>query len=324
MKTYSRLFLHTGLCALSLALSSCANFVEGPDGVVGSSAVNEQESSKSKPVVNQVSTEPVIKKRILILPFENTSEFPQEALYDAVQAEVKSAVVQNPQLALVELDAFAPPEMQMPGRLGQPSARQLELAHLLGADAVITGTLKEFQVRQQADEIGILSSKRFEARARVFMRVTDVITQKELYGRDFVATANEERVESFQRSVTAHTELGKSAVLKALRSLTSGISQVSSRIAWTGRIARVDFQKFFINGGRKSGVFPGLLLKVFSPATDVTDRATGMSLGIAPGRFKGYLKIVENFGDDASVAVLHLGAGFREEDIVEPHFPEQN
>lgn len=317
--------LFYGALLLALNLTACAGFSENgnSNGVIGESSNTPAPVTAAQPTT-PLPPDQTLKKRVLILPFENATEFPQEALQDAVMAELKTAVSANPQLSMVDLDTFAPPELLAPVRLGKPSQKQLEIAHLVGADAVITGTLKEMQVRQQADEIGLLGSKRFEARARIFMRVTDVVTHKELFGRDFVATATEERIESLERSLSAQTELGKSAVIKSLRSLATGISQVSGRIAWSGRIARIDYQRYYINGGRKSGVFPGLLLKVFSPSNDISDRTTGQSLGIAPGRFKGYLKVMENFGDDASLAILHLGAGFHEEDIVEPHFPDQN
>jgi TolB-like protein len=331
-KTHSSLLAFCLLTLCLMALARCTSLEDSADSETAnrssSSMPGDGQGSKPPPPAPAAqdtnAQSEMLKKRVLILPFENITEFPLEALQDAVQSELRSAVGQNSQLALVEPDSFAPPELQAPVRLGKPTDRQLELAHLLGANAVITGTLREIQVRQQADEIGILSSKRFEAKARVWLRVTDVVTQKELFGREFTATANEERVDSLDRSISAQTELGKSAVLKALRGLATGIAQVSGKIAWTGRIARVDYQKFYINGGRKSGVFPGLLLKVYSPPQDISDRTTGQSLGMAPGRFKGYLKVMENFGEDASVAILHLGAGFREEDFVEPHFPEQN
>lgn len=334
MQTSARFFSTAFILIPLLFLTRCASFDEPskPSGVVSdNSQAFPGATLPAGPSITvggaggvTTTESQALKKRVLILPFENSTEFPSEALNDAVIAELRTAVTQNPQLALVEMDSFAPPELLVPVRLGKPTVKQLDVAHMLGADAVITGTLKEMQVRQQADEIGILSSKRFEAKARVWMRVTDVVTQKELFARDFTASATEERVESLERSVSAQTELGKSAVLKALRTLASGISQVSGRIAWTGRIARVDYQRYYINGGRRSGVFPGLLLKVFTPPSDISDRGTGLSLGVAPGRFKGYLKVVENFGEDASVAILHLGAGFHEEDVVEPHFPEQN
>jgi hypothetical protein len=38
---------------------------------------------------------------------------------------------------------------------------------------------------------------------------------------------------------------------------------------------------------------------------------------VAPGPFKGILKVVDYFGGDGAVAVIHSGAGFRERDRVE-------
>jgi hypothetical protein len=42
---------------------------------------------------------------------------------------------------------------------------------------------------------------------------------------------------------------------------------------------------------------------------------------MAPGRFKGFLKVVDFFGEDGAIAIVHSGAGFQEKDRVEAYFP---
>ena len=73
--------------------------------------------------------------------------------------------------------------------------------------------------------------------------------------------------------------------------------------------------------GEMSGISRGQLLKVFGDGEPVTDLASQQFLGMAPGRFKGILKVVDYFGMDGAIAVIHSGAGFKEKDRVEIYSP---
>ena len=95
----------------------------------------------------------------------------------------------------------------------------------------------------------------------------------------------------------------------------------AKKIAWVGRIAKIDLHRYYINAGEETGLSVGQLLKVVGEGFPIRDNASGVNLGTAPGRFKGLLKVVEFMGKDAAVAVLHSGGGFREQDSIELYSP---
>ena len=69
--------------------------------------------------------------------------------------------------------------------------------------------------------------------------------------------------------------------------------------------------------GRISGLQVGDLLKVSENGDDIYDPDSGVHIGKSPGRLKGTLEVISYFGNDGSIAVIHSGAGFKENDKVE-------
>jgi len=73
----------------------------------------------------------------------------------------------------------------------------------------------------------------------------------------------------------------------------------------------------YLNVGRTSGLQVGDLLKVMDDGDDIYDPENGSHVGRVPGRLKGTLELISYFGADGSVAVIHSGSGFKENDRVE-------
>lgn len=261
----------------------------------------------------------VIKKRLLLLKFENLTQVQEDILQEAIAGELKSLLTDR--LDLVLVDSPLSTSSSLTSQLGKPTEEQLLIARGSGIDALVTGVIKEAKMQNQFQQTGIFENRSVEAKVKILFKVTDVLTRREVFSKEFTSTAHEERLELIDRSPAALGELSRSAVTQGVRNLGPALYSLSNRIAWSGRIAKTEFQRYYVSGGRQSGLYPNLLLKVYSPPEEVKEKTSGQSLGFARGRFKGFLKIIENFGDDASVAVLHLGGGFKEEDLVEPHYP---
>jgi hypothetical protein len=69
--------------------------------------------------------------------------------------------------------------------------------------------------------------------------------------------------------------------------------------------------------GKVSGLQVGDILKVSEDGEDVYDPQTGNYIGGVPGRLKGTLEVISYFGQDGSIAVIHSGSGFKENDKIE-------
>jgi len=81
----------------------------------------------------------------------------------------------------------------------------------------------------------------------------------------------------------------------------------------------INGDRIFLNVGRISGVQVGDLLRVTEEGEEVFDPQTGVFIGKSPGRLKGTLEVTSYFGQDGSIAVLHSGANFKENDRVEQY-----
>jgi hypothetical protein len=95
------------------------------------------------------------------------------------------------------------------------------------------------------------------------------------------------------------------------------ILDTMSKMNWEGRIAVINGDRVYLNVGRISGVNVGDILKVTEDGDEIYDPQTGGYIGKVSGRLKGTLEVVSYFGQDGAVAIIHSGAGFKENDRVE-------
>ena len=109
----------------------------------------------------------------------------------------------------------------------------------------------------------------------------------------------------------------KNAAARALDKPLKELDQHLARLGWSGRIAKIDFQRYYINAGEVSGLSRGQLLKVYGEGPPIFDPESNIFIGKAPGTFKGVLRIIDFFGRDGAVAVLHSGGNFKEKDRIE-------
>jgi len=95
------------------------------------------------------------------------------------------------------------------------------------------------------------------------------------------------------------------------------IIKVSERIEWIGRVAKIVGSKIYVNAGRVSGLNIGDVLKVLTEGLEVYDPETGAMLGVSKGEVKGTLEIIDYFGGDGTIAILHSGGSVVEGDYVQ-------
>ena len=266
-----------------------------------------------------------LKKRLLVLPFINRSDFQDESLVRVALFDVRQAVLGAPDLLLVNEEDLEDPETIYSAGGEYHLRKVFEQAKKAAASGVIVGRIEEVAVIEEGEDTGVLGAKQRYATARVRFQLYDVATEKEVFTRTATAEVQQERVPWLDmRSPASEPEEGKEAVSRALRKILDRFPVIARKLAWMGRIARIDLNRFYVTGGELTGLRPGQLLRVYEAGAPVTDGSSGQALGLAPGRFKGLLKVTQNFGPDASVAVLYTGAGFREQDRIEVHNPDAN
>ncbi len=302
-----------------LSLSGCSS---GPNILTEPKDVTAEKKAEDG-ATHLSSIDPVLRKRILVLPFINRSDHQDESLIRTALFNVQQAVANSPELLLVKESELEDPESLYSAGGEYHYRKVFEQAKRAAATGVIVGRIEEISILEPDEDTGVLGAKERSATARVHFQLFDVGTEKEVFARTASADVKQERMPWLDvRSPNSEPEEGKEAVARALKKILDRFPSIARKLAWQGRIARVDLNRFYVTGGEQTGLRTGQLLRVYESGSTVTDPATGNAMGLAPGRFKGLLKVTQTFGPDASVAVLHTGAGFREDDRVEIHNPD--
>lgn len=192
----------------------------------------------------------------------------------------------------------------------------------LGVNAILEGKLIDLRVKRSADNVGIVRKMTTAFEAVVRVRLAAVRGGRELFNTVKTVTVEQddvrvgERVES-DKFIRDNPQLLQVIVKDAFLDFTPQILSALGQLAWEGRVAALSGDRIYLNVGRLSGLQIGDLLKVSEEGEDVFDPESGSSLGRVPGRMKGTLEVISFFGTDGSIAVIHSGSGFRENDKVE-------
>ena len=284
----------------------------------------EASSTVAKPEEKPVSR-PLLKKKIVVFPFINYTQYGGGETGRVAALDIANTLegTDNTQVLLPQdldgLETFLTPQGDYNYTLMFDRAR----AH--GVAGIITGAIEDLAIEEKGDEIGVFRSRYNTVHTSVRFQLFDASTQKTIHSRIYTGECSEEFTKFFgdRSPTTLNAEQSKSAIHKALEPVFEQFPIFARRIAWMGRIAKMDGQRYYLNAGESSGLLKGHLLKVYGEGEPVVDRGTGVALGFSPGLYKGTLRIVDYFGADGAVAVLHSGGGFKEEDRVEAYGPQR-
>lgn len=188
---------------------------------------------------------------------------------------------------------------------------------------VLEWELAPLQIQEDSDPIGIARERRRRITVEIKTRMFD--TRKgQLAGSDSGLFSQQEKEVIWwskreeKRPVADYDRMTLEFFLRnAMNDLIPKLMVYAPKISWSGRVAMIKGDRLYLNVGQQSGVQVGDLLKVLEKGDEIFDPETGDSLGKVPGRMKGTLEIISFFGKDGSIAVVHSGAGFQENDAVE-------
>lgn len=188
---------------------------------------------------------------------------------------------------------------------------------------VLEWELAPIQVQQQADPIGIIRERRRQIKIQVKTKLMDSrkgvdiakeVGEAQQEDKDILwLSRNESKVTAADYDLTTLEYLLKTSI----EDLVPRLASHAHLIAWTGRVAMIKGDRIYLNVGRQSGLQVGDILKVLESGDEVFDPETGEGIGKVPGRMKGTLEVISYFGQDGSIAVVHSGAGFQENDSIE-------
>ena len=103
----------------------------------------------------------------------------------------------------------------------------------------------------------------------------------------------------------------------AVRKSVPKITKIGSRLDWMGRVAKIIGTRIYLNAGRSSGLNLGDIMKVITEGQEVYDPESGAMIGMSQGEVKGTLEVIDYFGPDGAICILHSGGSVTEGDFVQ-------
>jgi hypothetical protein len=339
MKYLERFLNHRPNCEIASSLRSSQRllflllpllFILSCSSTPSKTANTEKKEDTSKTVSGELGFPelPPIKdplaKRVWILAVENRSSFNSLFVSKISQDTFQTFFSRFPKLILVGNEEIGPNEPQLMRTELGPTPLAFETAKKHGVSGILSVNINSITLLTSGDERGLLRSKAYEVLAVAEMKLYDVVTRQPIYQKKESVKTQDEKWEFATDSIEVIEETqARKAVIEVLGQLLKPMPNLASRLSWSGRIAKVEWNRYYITGGYQTGITKGQILKVFEEGKEIQDPATGKPMGQSPGRFKGTLKIVDTFGADASVATLHSGAGIKENDRVELYAPSR-
>jgi hypothetical protein len=257
------------------------------------------------PMVTFNYPSPKIKRRVIVLPITDQTNYKDEQLGELATKRLISRLENSGIIICVD-----PNSVNLKGNLtGGQSLKTLN--ETFGIQAVLKGSLADVFTSTSKIE-GKDDRETSFAVSKILVDIynTDTgVLMKQLSGRNPVFLSREKGDLSSEkakiRAVDLSIEIIAEDLLKAILSLD-----------WHARIASIDKEKVYINAGRLSGLEKGGIIEVYSPGEEVIDPTTKMPLGRTKGSYKGELEVVELFGVDASWARIKKGSNFSATDLV--------
>lgn len=262
------------------------------------------------------------RRRVMVLPFLDASASRSVKVAEEARKTLLIALNKTDRFVFVAPTDFPKDVNSFVVNGEYDLATMSKIGEGLGLAAIIEGKVLDIKAKKVGDEVGIV--RRFKAKMEAAVRVRMFAVRN---GRELLNEARSATVEGTTTRI-AESAPGSSfleedpiliseAVTQAFKSMVTPIVRSVDKLGWEGRVALIQGTRIYLNAGRLSGLQVGDILKVSDQGEEIFDPETGDSLGSAPGRMKGTLELVTYFGNDGSIAVIHSGSGFKENDLVE-------
>lgn len=262
------------------------------------------------------------RKRLMVLPFLDALEKRPESLRENARRAFLKELNKSGEVVAVDSREMKS-ELLKPLEKGEYDLKEIaKQAQAQGFNGVLEGKIIDVRVARKADKVGLVRQMKSEFEAVVRVRVVSTRNGQEVFNTVKTVNLEEptvrvaERVEK-DKFLQNNPELIEAIIRDAFLDFVPQVLSSFGKVGWEGRIAALNGDRIYLNVGRTSGIQVGDLLKVLEQGDDVYDPESGGHIGTVPGRLKGTLEVISYFGNDGSIAVIHSGSGFKENDRIE-------
>ena len=248
---------------------------------------------------------PKMKRRILVLPAEDKTNYKSEHLGELATQRIISRLESTGTIICID-----PAMVDIKGEITD-SATIKTLNEMHGIQAVLKSTISDVFTSTTKIE-GKDANEQSFAMSRLSIDVYNTETGrtlKQLSGRNPISLTREKGELSPEKAKIKAIDL-------AIEMIAEDVLRAILTLDWHARIASIDAEKIYINAGRLSGLEKGKILEVYTAGQPIIDAKTKLPLGTTKGTFKGELEVIELFGVDASWTKLKKGGGLVPTDIV--------
>jgi len=261
------------------------------------------------------------KKRVAISKFVNKTAYGKGRLGTSASDKLSTHLVKSNAFIVIEREelgkVMGEQALGMSGAVSSTTAAKA--GNLLGAQALIVGSISEFGYTKTGQDAGIFKSKKQTVRAVVDIRAIDTTTGMIVFAEQGIGEVDKETSQFLgfgSKSGYDETLNGKAlnaAIVKVMSNLVTNLDKME----WSGKIAKVsDNGNVIINAGTKTGLTIGDVLNVSSLGEMIIDPDTGVAMGREPGNPKGKLEVASFFGADGALCKVKEGMGFERGDQV--------
>jgi len=272
--------------------------------------------------VNRVTEFNPIRKKIALLSFYNESPMGGEDLAITATEEFRREVSKSREFIVdPEGESIFGTSKEIYAGGGIKLAQLSRKAKMSGVNIVVFGRIKEARIRQKSDEIGFVRKVKSLAETYVEIKVFDVLSNKELFFETVDGNISDDNLRFYKAesedNLSYRQELLRYSVKVAVRKFVPRIVKIGSKLDWMGRVAKIIGTRIYINAGRNSGINLGDILKVITEGHEIFDPESGAMIGMSQGEVKGTLEVVDFFGADGAICILHSGGSVTEGDFVQ-------
>ena len=281
---------------------------------------HSRETQFSKKNLEEV---PFIRKRVALFPLFNEAPYGGEDLALVATEELREELSRTQEFVV---DSRASTEFQIPSKQiysggGGKLSQLARKAKLSGINFILYGRIIDVELREKTDDIGVFRKSMTHYMVKIELRIFDVTSNREIFNKTFVNRSSKEAFRPYKSSkeyrLSYRQKLLRSVVRAAIRKSISRIVESSRKIVWVGRVAKIIGSKIYLNTGRNSGIQVGDVMKVITEGTEIYDPETGAFIGVSQGEVKGTLEVIDYFGPDGSIAILHSGGSIVAGDFVQ-------
>ena len=320
------------LTAITLILAGCSSASPAPPPTASPVAFAAPAAAGALQPAVPMTTGP--KKRIAVAKFDAHGAF--MSVYGGwdigggLAAQLTTALVNSGHFIVVERGELASvlreQELGLTGIVSKETAAQV--GQVLGAQILVRGAVTEFEQRAGGGGLrlgvasgpfgGALGAQSTAGIVGMDLRLIDTSTgqvvrsrraESKVEQRGLSADINVRQI-TFGGDAFDKTVLGQ-ATRQAIERAVAEIVASAQVVPWTGRVVDVAGEQVFLNAGSTSGLKAGDRFAISTVVRELTDPATGLSLGVIEQKL-GEVRVVstqDNFSIAAMIAPFQTQRG---------------